>query len=421
MRYFVVVALFLFSCKAYKPVTIVKEPNKNVLLDLLAGDTSFSKLIRNKDSFRLQVIYTQINRDDNNKPTFTDYYFNVNDTYFYPASTVKMPTSFLALEKLNSLAVPALDKHSIMITDSSFSRHETVYNNYMAQNGIPSVAEYIKEIFLVSDNDAFNRLYEFLGQHYLNEQLHKKGFASAEIIHRLNVFLSEEQNRVTNPVSFYDTSCNLLLQQPAIRSKLIFSGKKAQAGKGYYAGGKLQNAPFNFSAKNRLSLPDLHQMLRVVLFPEVYPGQQRFQLTAADYRFLYKYMSAYPSEIKDPAYNTAEHPDADCKFLLFGANSASIKPGVRIFNKIGEAYGFLTDVAYIIDVENKVEFMLSATILCNTDGIFNDDTYDYNTIGFPFMKQLGEVIYQHEKSRVKKQQPDLSKFIIDYSAADTSH
>jgi hypothetical protein len=100
---------------------------------------------------------------------------------------------------------------------------------------------------------------------------------------------------------------------------------------------------------------------------------------------------------------------------LFGSQKGTLNGKVRIFNKIGDAYGFLNDVAYVADFENKVEFMLSCTILCNTDGIFNDDKYEYETIGQPFMKRLGEVIYEHEKQRSKKYLPDLSRFVIDYT------
>jgi hypothetical protein len=81
---------------------------------------------------------------------------------------------------------------------------------------------------------------------------------------------------------------------------------------------------------------------------------------------------------------------------------------------VGDAYGQLIDVAYIVDFDKKIEFFLSATMYCNSDGILNDDKYDYDTIGFPFMKHLGEVIYQRELNRQKKIEPDLSKLIFNY-------
>ncbi|MEI4563231.1 hypothetical protein, partial [Klebsiella pneumoniae] len=79
---------------------------------------------------------------------------------------------------------------------------------------------------------------------------------------------------------------------------------------------------------------------------------------------------------------------------------------VRVFNKVGWAYGFLTDASYIVDFENKTEFMLAATIYVNSDGILNDNKYEYETIGWPFMYQLGQILYQYELQRERKYKPN---------------
>jgi hypothetical protein len=100
--------------------------------------------------------------------------------------------------------------------------------------------------------------------------------------------------------------------------------------------------------------------------------------------------------------------------LLFGADHDRIPVNIRIFNKIGNAYGFLIDNAYIVDFDNNTEFMLSAVINCNTNGIYNDEEYDYDGLGFPFMKNIGEVIYQYELKRKRVNKPDLSEFRITY-------
>jgi hypothetical protein len=68
----------------------------------------------------------------------------------------------------------------------------------------------------------------------------------------------------------------------------------------------------------------------------------------------------------------------------------------------------------VVDFENKVEFLLSAVILSNEDGIFNDDKYEYETVGGPFLVNLGQVIYQHELQRSKKHLPDLKRFKFTY-------
>jgi len=289
-----------------------------------------------------------------------------------------------------------------------------VYNDPSSPDGRPTIEHYIKKILLVSDNDAFNRLYEFLGQEYINNTLHKMGYKDAQIIHRLDISLSEDENRHTNPVTFFDTNSKLIYEKPLVESKLLYSERNTKMGMGFYRGGELVNEPFDFSKKNRISLTTLHNIVRSVMFPKAVSRKQRFDLTNDDYNFIRKYMSMTPLESKFPFYDGENYWDAYVKFLLYGNEKNVIKDGVRIFNKVGDAYGFLIDAAYFADYNNNVEFMLSAVIHCNSDGIFNDDKYDYDSVGFPFMKHLGQVIYDHELKRTRKVIPDLNKFRFNY-------
>jgi hypothetical protein len=267
---------------------------------------------------------------------------------------------------------------------------------------------------LVSDNDAFNRLYEFLGQEYIQQKLTEKGYPDIIIRHRLSVTKTTEQNKQTNPVAFYDTTGNLIYQQPAQYSKAVYPKMNVYQGNGYYKAGKLINEPFNLSDKNRVYLQDQHHILQSVLFPDAVSLNKRFHLSSDDQQFVKHWMSAYPRQSSYPYYDTANYWDAYCKFLYYGSEKGELPNNIRVFNKVGDAYGFLTDITYFVDFENKVEFMLSANIYCNSDGIFNDDHYDYETVGFPFLKNLGQTIYEHELKRKKKILPDLRAFKIVY-------
>jgi hypothetical protein len=95
---------------------------------------------------------------------------------------------------------------------------------------------------------------------------------------------------------------------------------------------------------------------------------------------------------------------------MFKAGRSRIPERIKVFNKTGWSYGFLTDVAYIVDFENKVEFMLSGVIYVNSDGVLNDDKYEYEQKGYPFFKEVGDIIYNYELSRTRKHKPDLSRF-----------
>ncbi len=414
--------MILFAClPGKKTITPTKETRgkpggrtDSLLASILhAHPQYFDSILRRPGQNDIQVIYTQIDRNEDNEPRFTYYYYGVDpQRYFYPASTVKFPAAILSLQKLRELDMPGLNRQSTMITEAGYSGQTAVYNEPTSIDGRPTIEHYIKKVLLVSDNEAFNRLYEFLGQEYLNATLRKMDFDSTEIIHRLEIFLNEDQNRHTNPVQFFDTSGSLLYAQPLVKSGLAHHTRHTFLGKGFFRGGSLVEQPFDFSKKNRLTLPDLHSMVQGIMFPEGVPAKERFWLEEEDLQLLRKYMSMYPRESSYPSYDSS-YNDAYVKFLMYGSKDP-VNPEVRIFNKVGDAYGFLTDAAYIVDFENGVEFMLSATIHCNSDSVYNDNRYDYETVGLPFMKHLGEVIYQHELKRKKEHRPDLSAFRFDY-------
>ena len=377
----------------------------------------FNDIVKNPKDKNVQIIYTQINRGANGVANLQNHYFNVNaGNYFYPASTVKLPIVLLALQKLNELKYNGINRNTTMLTETAFSGQSAIFNDPTTIDGKPTIAHYIKKILLVSDNDAYNRLYEFLGQEYINNEMKKKGYADVQILHRLNIFLTEDENRNTNPIKFYDDSGKVLYSLAQQKSNLKYTARKDSLGKGYYAGGKLVKSPMDFSKKNRIGLEDLHKILISLLMPDKVNAAERFNITEDDRLFVLKYMSQYPSESFYPPYaaDTVNYWPTYCKFLFYGAQKIKPVEDIRIFNKVGDAYGHIIDVAYIADFKNKIEFFVSAIMYCNSDGILNDDKYDYESVGMPFMKNLGKVIYDYELKRNYKIRPNLSPLLFAY-------
>jgi Beta-lactamase enzyme family len=380
----------------------------------------FGHILAKGNPYEVQILYTQINRDAKNKPTFVTHQYGVDTSrYFYPASTVKFPAVLLALEKINKLnrQLPKnqrIGRQSTMLTDSAFAAQTSVRTDTSALNGLPSVEHYAKKILLVSDNDAYNRLYEFVGQEAFNAALRAKGYSQTRILHRLSYAANTEQNRHTNPIRFVEGSRLLYSQAPKYNQQSLLPKTKIVKGKGYLQGDSLVKEPFDFTAKNYFPLHEQQAILRAVLFPESVAATQRFDLSTSDYRFLYQYMSQLPSETRYPRYNPSEIWDSYCKFTIFGNRKDPMPKHIRVFNKVGDAYGFLLDNAYVVDFEKGVEFMLTAVIYCNQDQIFNDDKYEYDSVGFPFFANLGQLIYQHELTRMRPHKPDLTKFRLKY-------
>lgn len=372
----------------------------------------FSQILQNPEKYKVQVLYTKIDRNKNNVPHFTTHGYRVNTgEYFYPASTVKLPAVALAFEKLNKLGI---DKYTTMLTDAVRPEQTAVKTDTSAENGLPSVAHYAKKILLASDNDAFNRLYEFIGQQEFNDSLHRKGFKGSRILHRLDSPIGPESNRYTNPIRF-EKDGKIVFEQPAKYNATEYNAPAPiMLGAGYMKDGALVNEPFDFTKKNFFPIEEQHRLLKTLFFPDQVPASQRFNLTEEDYRFMYQYMSQFPVETSYPASYTDDYYDGFVKFLLFGATKTRLPRHIRLFNKCGDAYGFLLDNAYIADFEKGIEFMVTAVIYCNEDGIFNDNKYDYETVGFPFMANLGKTIFEYELERKRPNRPDLSRFEVQY-------
>jgi len=372
----------------------------------------FAAILENPEKYKVQVLYTKIDRNKNNVPHFTTHAYRLNSgEYFYPASTVKLPAVALAFEKLNKLGI---DKYTPMFTDAVRPEQTAVKADTSSEDGLPSVAHYAKKILLASDNDAFNRLYEFIGQQEFNDSLHSKGFKDSRILHRLDSPIGPENNRYTNPIRF-EKDGKVIFAQPAKYNEKEYNAPgPIMLGKGYMKDGALVNEPFDFTKKNFFPLEEQHRLLKTLFFPDQVPASQRFNLMEDDYRFMYQYMSQFPVETSYPASYTDDYYDGFVKFLLFGATKTRLPRHIRLFNKCGDAYGFLLDNAYIVDFEKGIEFMVTAVIYCNEDGVFNDDKYDYDTVGFPFMANLGKTIFEYELGRKRPNRPDLSRFEVEY-------
>lgn len=366
-------------------------------------------ILENADEHEIQIIYTQIDRDKAGIPTFTDYSWKLDSyRYYYPASTVKMPVAALALERINELQIEYLHSGSPMKSLAARKIQTADFLDADSETGFQSVDHYVKQIFLVSDNNAFNRLYEWLGQEYIYKKLQEKGFQQSRIIHRLSVSgFDTLENQYTNPVSFYKEDGKLLYHKGLVKSKAphkplsqkVFNTLK---GKGYYDSSldSVLMTPFDFGHKNFISLSDLHGILKSIIFHEYLTSHQRFNISSEDRKRLLKYMGMRPRESEHPSYDST-YNDSYVKFFMFGTDSMQIPASIRIFNKVGWAYGYLTDIAYIVDLENNVEFLLSATIHVNENQIYNDGNYEYNRIGLPFFDLLGSYIYELELEREK--------------------
>lgn len=376
MKFNVKILLVILSITVYG-CSITRNPLEQTL-KIKKG--IIHQVMQNPSAFEVQIIYSQITRNKQGKVSFKDYKYHVDaNQYFYPASTVKFPIAVMAMEKLD--AIPNTSVNSTFSIGDATSKWK--------------FSEEISKLFAVSDNEASNHLFEFIGFDALNNGMKQKGLFPFRITHRLST--PNSGSLIIKPITLYKDDNTITVFPPTTSQKFEpLMINNVVKGKGYFndATNAIVETPFDFSQKNYYPLETLHNTLKRIVFPETFKESERFKLSEKSRAFILFSMQNLP---RNAGYNPKEYYDGYGKFFLFGDSKETIPDHIKIYNKIGQAYGTVTDCAYIVDSKNNIEFLLSATILVNNDKIFNDGIYEYDTIGFPFLAELGRQLY--EKSR----------------------
>lgn len=285
-----------------------------------------------------------------------------------------------------------------MLTDSCVPCHKKVFTDTSSQNKLPSIEHYIKKMFLVSDNEAFSRVYEFLGVDDIHKRLNNNGYVNTRIINRYDGNCFGKENYITNPINFINSKNEIIYKQPCITSSISLShfANKIIVGKAYYnSKNKLIKQPKDFTYMNNMPLNEVHSMLLEL----IYNQKKQFNITNEQRMFLIKYLTMLPKESQYPKYSSKKYFDSYKKYFIYGNEKKIKEYTIEITNIVGQSYGFMVDCARIKDIKNNIEFILTASIYANTDEIINDGKYEYNTIAIPFFTELGKSFYNYHLSK----------------------
>ena len=171
-------------------------PELQSILDALPERSRWA--IDNAAEHRFQAVLGLIERDESGLDRLRRQSFRVNAEYFYPASTKKLFAAIAALESIDPHEKP----RGIVIDPAPFS--ELVYmpiedesRRYRPSADEPFTIEHERwKLFVVSDNSAFNRLYDLVGRDEMNRRMHDAGLWSARVTHRLAIPLPEEEQAI---------------------------------------------------------------------------------------------------------------------------------------------------------------------------------------------------------------------------------
>jgi hypothetical protein len=320
--------------------------------------------------------------------------------WFTAASWVKLPAVMLTAEHLTRLRLDASAQIALQAPPAT--------GNWDAAEPLAETFERtVRRLFTVSENVPFNRLYEYLGQRELGEELTAHGHEHARLIARLGSGDAEANRRVGatrvldaggSTLEVRDARTNP--QSPSFPFGPVLKGRGWQTDEG-----SVEPGPHDFSRTNFLPLASMHDMLAAVVCPEGVPAPRRWNVSPPLRHAILTELARWPRESRDPIYPSPDYTDGFAKYFIVGDTKEAASPDVRQFSKVGQAYGYLQDCAYIVDRNAGVEFLLAATIHANADGIFNDDKYEYDEVALPFLASLGRAVLDYERSRPRAVRP----------------
>ena len=324
---------------------------------------------KNQEKFEVQIILTELKKRKNGF-TIHKKKFNVDKkNYFYPASSIKLPIALLTIEKIN-------ENPNLNINSEFSIEGDSIITTFKKE---------ITDLFIISSNESYNRLFEFLGQDYINKKLKQKGFKDFSIYHRLST--KESDNLKTKEINFYRNG-EINQIQKSINNKPLtkLNLKNLNKGVGFILDNELQNKSMDFSRKNYFSIEELNNILICLFFPEV-SKNKKFNLSNSQNLLIQKLMSSTPY---DMGFDKNIYPNNYNKFFIYGDKDGMIND--NIYNKVGNAYGYSIDNAYIYNKNSDRHFVLTACIYTNANNILNDNYYEYDEIGIPFLAEIGRFL-----------------------------
>ncbi|MEM9661638.1 MAG: serine hydrolase [Planctomycetota bacterium] len=320
--------------------------------------------------------------------------YRLGSAYFYPASTIKLFAAAAALEVLGEFeAVDATSPLALWPSNETANGPEEL-DDSNTEGGRITAAHEIRKLFVVSDNRAFNRLYDLIGHERLNTATQSAGFPGVVINHRLAVARTPQENRTSPRVEVGSRDAgHVVMNQRVSALKIDNAGVPGlRVGVAELVGGERLERPKDFTQSNRAELVDLQNALVSILRPDLAGDSIGYALASDDRALLRDSMTWLPRECPNPKYSEESYPDDWAKFMLEGVREVIPAESIRYRNKIGLAYGFTTETACIEDTRSGRSFFLAGTLYTNQNGTLNDNVYEYDERAMPFWRALGETL-----------------------------
>lgn len=387
MRPVLGLAVVWLACGTVGAADAPRDASRALFDRVLASTPRLRGLAAEPERYRMQILFAEIEREPSGRSTLVRYAYREDSEYWYPASTVKLLAAGAALAEIDRLAAA----HGAWITvDTPLVYHplfdgEQVEGADATPDTAITVRREVRKSLIVSDNEAFNKLYELCGQDGLDAWLRDAGLEAPRIVHRLAESRSADEHRRTPRIDLVLGEQRHIMS-PRRSERNIDPGPMAKLpgwpriplGRAHVAGDRVVNEPLEFGGRNRVSLRDLQNFTAMIARPDVDLGLRGPELSPTNLGIMLAAMTDEPAASVDPRFDPAEFGPYWKHFFMPGLERVARREDIFVANKIGLAYGFSSETAYIEHRPSGLGFFLAMTVYTNDNAVLNDGVYEYD-------------------------------------------
>jgi hypothetical protein len=251
-----------------------------------------------------------------------------------------------------------------------------------------AVERSLRRLWAGDENSAYNRLYEYLGSDALNLRLEALGYRDARLIGHLGGRESADPFSTRGGRLLGSAGQNTLEQWPARQGReRSFPYSPAVGSAWRDEDGNLVEGARDIRHSSFLPLRDVHDMLMALVDPNLVAAGRRWLLKPEQREALLKLLSTLPGESRDPVYYANIKPNDAGHYFAFGERLTLA--GLKLPGISGRSLGYVAESRLLRHSDTGAECFLSAVVFCNDGGMLDDDRQRYDSLGVPFLRELG--------------------------------
>ena len=315
-------------------------------------------LLADASRYRFQVVLGLVEERLGEKPVLVQHGFRAGAEYLYPASTVKLFARGRRPRAARRAAPPRRwprhrRRHAARLPPPLRGEELEDADPTNLDGGTSPCAHEIRKLFLVSDNEAFNRLYEFVGPTAWRRSLERAGHrracaSSTGCRSRARRRRTCARRGSTSSRDGFRTRCPSAPPQPlpapppmpGLLHRRRLPRRRRTTHRG--ADGLRRQEP-------RRRSPTSSAGSARWCAPTSTAAAAGFTLTEADRELLLRAMSQLPRESANPRLRPGRVPRRLRQVPPARLERVIPAERLRVYNKIGQAYGFTLDNAWIDD------------------------------------------------------------------------